>query len=245
MFLFRFYPIVMILQGFCLYHAYKNGTEQRWYFIIIFFPLIGCLIYLYSQVYSKQAVSNVSEGIKGMIIEDYQVDKLLKKAKYSDTIANRTSLADEYFTRNQYREAIALYESCLVGFNKKDFVTNSSLLKAHYHLEEFEEGKKYGEAIKDHVKFKNSNEKVVYAWCLHKVGESELAEKYFKEFLVQFAYYPHRLEYARFMVEMDQKEEAKSLLNELIEEIEHLDRSVQKLHKTEFKASKALLQELS
>ena len=43
--MFRFYTPILILQVFCLYHAYKNKSENWWYFLILMFPLIGSLIY--------------------------------------------------------------------------------------------------------------------------------------------------------------------------------------------------------
>ncbi len=74
--MFRFYTPIILLQAFCLYHAYKRNEEQKWFWIILIFPAIGCLIYLYHTFYSKENIEDLTEGVKTSFINNYKIDKL-------------------------------------------------------------------------------------------------------------------------------------------------------------------------
>ena len=57
------YYLIIGLQIYCAYHAYKNRNNMYWYFIIFFVPVIGCIIYLLTQVINKRDVTNSIEEI--------------------------------------------------------------------------------------------------------------------------------------------------------------------------------------
>jgi len=229
-----------MLQVFCIYHAYKNGQDRKWYFIILLFPLIGSLIYLYDQFYSKEKLTNITEEIKGMVNEDYRVEKLLKEAKYADTIANKTKLAEEFFRRNKFGEAAALFESCLVGFNADNVSIISKLMKSEYQLKHYEKVVSLADRIKADPKFQKSDERIVYAWSLHRLGKSESAAEHFQAFDVQFSHYPHRMEYASFLQETNQQEALTILLQHVQAEIEHMDPRERKMKKDVYRQAKRM-----
>jgi len=224
----KLYPLVFILQGYCLYHAYKNQKEYHWYLIVLFLPVIGSLIYLFVNFGSQTNMENVGETIKSAVNSNYEVDKLLKESKYTDTIANRIRLADTYASKQQYQQAIALYESCLEGFNADDLITKEKLMVAKYFMDDHEGVRELGDTLNENPSFRNSESRIVYAWSLHFLGNSEKAEEVFKAMDVRFSNYVHRSEYAKFLMEVNRSIEAKELLSELEEEIMHMDSGEQR-----------------
>src|SRR5688572_7886882 len=114
------YTPLLILQAFCVYHAYKNNVEQRWYWLIIFFPLVGCLIYLYHNFYNQSTVQTISQGVKGVVNSNYRVEQLEKALRFNDNVANKVNLADAYAKLGRFEEAIELYTDCLSGFMAED-----------------------------------------------------------------------------------------------------------------------------
>ena len=79
--------------------------------------------------------------------------------------------------------------------------------------------------------FKNSEERIAYAWSLHHQKEITKAEMIFKDMDVRFSNYKHRLEYGQFLIENKREEEAKVHLSYLLEEINHMDRVEQRSKK--------------
>lgn len=227
----RFFPVILILQGYCIYHAYKNQKGYHWYLIVLFLPLLGSFAYLFLNFGSRANLDTVSETIKGVINDDYEVEKLLKESKYSDTITNRIKLADSYASKQKYLQAIALYESCLEGYNADDLKTKEKLMVAKYFIDDYQGVEILGNTLNDNPSFKHSESRIVYAWSLAYLGNHEKAEEVFKDMDVRFSNYVHRSEFAKFMIEQNRSYEAKELLAELEEEISHMDSGEQRQKK--------------
>lgn len=229
--MFRLFPLVMILEAFCLYHAYKNKADQKWFWAIIFFPLLGCGFYLYHHFYSRKNISNISEGVKEVINTNYQLDKLEKGVKFADTIENKTLLADKYTDKQRYAEAIELYESCLEGFNSDNPEIIRKLVKASHLNGDFEKAVSYAEQITEDRDFFKSEEKVFYAWSLFELGQEDNAEARFKEMDNTFSNYFQRLEYSRLLYKTGRTEEALHKLETLMEEFDQMESYERKLHR--------------
>ena len=84
--MFRFYTPILILQAFCIFHAYKTGRSQRWFYLIIFLPIIGCVLYLYDTFITRKNLEDLSEGLKQTINSNRKIEQLEKKRSLADTI---------------------------------------------------------------------------------------------------------------------------------------------------------------
>lgn len=219
----KLYPLVLILQGYCLYHAYKNQKEYYWYLAILFLPILGSLLYLYINFGSRIDIDQVSETIKSTVDSNYEVDKLIKESKYSDTIANRIKLADTYASKGKYLPAITLYESCLHGYNSDDLKTKEKLMVAKYFVEDYDGVITLGNDLNEVPLFKNSESRIVYAWSLSFSGDNEKAEAVFKDMDANFSNYVHRSEYAKYLMQHNRALEAKDILQNLEDEISHME----------------------
>lgn len=223
----RIYSLIGIAQIFCLYHAFTKKKEMYWYFIIIFLPMIGTLAYLYVHFFTKSTISNVTdtiESIKGKMDKNYEIEKLLNQAKYTDTISNKIRLADAYASKQQYGQAIALYNSCLKGYNADDLPTLEKLMVAYYFSDDFENTIKIGNQLNTNPLFKNSESRITYAWSLYFDGQEEKAEEVFKAMDIRYGNYVHRTEFAKFLIDLGRAKEALGILQTLEEEIDGMDR---------------------
>ena len=219
----RFYPLVVFLQIFCLYHAYTNKSEQKWFLIIFFLPFLGSLFYLYTHFYSRQNLSNVKEGVKGTFVKNYKINRLEKELEFSNTFTNKMELAEEHSRVGNLNRAIELYESCNHGLHANDAGLALKLIRNQYLNENHEEVVKYGKQLKSVKEFANSNEKTAYAWSLFRLGKESESQQVFDEMDVQFANYQNRLEYVYFLQEADRNSEAKEKIGRLMEEIKVMD----------------------
>lgn len=217
------YSPILILQGFCLYHAYSRGAENKWYFIIMLFPLIGALIYLYDTFYSRRKVDSLAEGVKTAFVSNYQTRKLENELSISNTIANKINLADEYYQLGRNEDALELYNSCLRGIYKDDPELLKKIIRCLYAEKDYESIVEVGQRMLKFPNFNKSEEKICLAWSCHHTGKSTLAQKYFSEMNTRFGNYLQRIEYAKFLDSNEFENEAKSLLIDLIDEIDSLD----------------------
>ncbi|TMU50504.1 hypothetical protein FGG15_19295 [Flagellimonas algicola] len=58
-----YYYAIIALQGFCVYHCYTNRNNYYWIFAIIFLPVIGCILYLFTNVFQKRDIEKVQESL--------------------------------------------------------------------------------------------------------------------------------------------------------------------------------------
>ena len=238
--MFGLYTPVLILQAFCLYHAYRNNSEQRWYWLILFIPVIGCALYLYHHFYSRSSLQNISEGVKGIVNTNYKLEQLEKAYRFSNNLANRVNLADAYVVYGRYDEAIALYQECLVGFMAEDPVLRMKLLSAYFYSGDYETAIKYGRQLESEKTFRDAEEHIGYAWALHHAGRTDEARSRFESMDRSFTNYKHRIEYCKFLQQTNRLEDLKTKLTELTEEVEHMKGPERRLRRDVIRDIKAL-----
>ena len=207
--MFRLYPLVIILEAFCLYHAYKNKADQKWYWIILIFPLLGSIFYLYHHFYSRENIDTVAEELKGVLNTNYNTKRLEKELNHCDSTTNKFRLANEYLQIGRYKEAKQLYEAC--NTNQSDPEILIKLVKANYLDNDFESTVSTGNKLKDNRNFDKSEEKICYDCAFYKLDKIEIAEQIFIEMEDSYSNYPQRIEYCKFLREINNT--AKALNN--------------------------------
>lgn len=230
--LLGYYSPLLILQAFCVYHAYKNNAEQRWYWLIMFLPGIGCAIYLYQNFYSSKNIQNLEQGLKQVVNSNYKIEQLEKSLRFVDNYANKINLADAYMDHGRFKDAVDLYQSCLNSFMADDVDLQMKLLKAHFYNHDFVAAIQLGQKLEKEKNFKNAEARVYYAWAHFYNTNISTAEDIFTDLNKSFTNYRHRLEYCRFLKEVKKHKELTELVKTLLEEFEHMKGPERKLHRS-------------
>jgi hypothetical protein len=58
-----FYIITIVLQAICVLHCVRRGRQNTWIWLIVFLPLIGCLIYFFTEIITRREMQNVQTGV--------------------------------------------------------------------------------------------------------------------------------------------------------------------------------------
>ena len=225
------YTPVLLLQAFCAYHAYRNNSETRWYWLILLFPGVRCAIYLFHHFYNRKSISNITETVKTVVNSNYKVEQLEKAHRFSDTLTNKLNLAEAYIDCGRYDDAIVLFKESLAGFMADDPAVRMKLLHAYYLNSQFPEAVELGILLNPVSSFKNSEQRLAYAWALHYSGKSTEAETVFKSMDKPNTNYVHRKELARFLCEFGKYEDAKAVIAEMTEEFEHMKGTERRFHR--------------
>ena len=197
--MFRLATPLLLLDGFCLYHAYTHRVEWYWYPLIFIFPGFGSLFYLYKHFYSRRKIENITENVKSLLNTNYELEQLEREAKYVDTIVNRVNLADKHTELGNYQRAAEIYDTCLVGFSKDDPEIMQKALKAAYLSGNYTRVIVFGEKLLSDRTFNKSPEKIAYAWSLYYENRTEEAEKIFMEMDQPYSNYAYRLAFSEFL----------------------------------------------
>src|ERR1700749_4417639 len=110
-----YYYLIIGLQIFCAVHSLRRGTQGRWLWIIILFPVIGSAIYLYREVLQNGGFRAPNVNVGAVINPGGKIKKLEDELRFTDTFANRIKLADAYLATGQTQKAVDLYKSSLTG----------------------------------------------------------------------------------------------------------------------------------
>jgi hypothetical protein len=240
--MFGLYTPLLILQAFCVYHAYKNNAEQRWYWLIIFLPLVGCIIYLVHNFYNRNTVQTLAQGVKEVVNSNYKLEQLEKAVRFADNISNKTNLADAYVHYGRYQDAINLYEDCLQGFMADDPTLRMKILHASFLAKDFDRAIAFGDKLEAEKTFKNADARISYAWAFHHAGKSDRAASVFSDMNKSFTNYAHRLEYCRFLHATNNVHELKSVLSELLDEFEHMKGPERRIHREVIRQAREMAQ---
>lgn len=225
------YTPLLVLQAFCVYHAYRNNADYKWYWLIILFPLVGCLIYLYHNFANRSTAQTITEGVKEVVNSNYRIEQLEKAVRFNDNLSNKVNLADAYGKIGRYQEAVKLYTECLSGFMSEDPDLRMKVLQAAFMNKDYSTAISYGEMLAGEKTFRNSEARIAFAWALHLDGRKDNAQSVFKDMNKSFTNYVHRLEYGKFLKETNQLEELKALVGELGEEFNHMKGQERRLHR--------------
>ena len=120
----------LIVQIYLAVHAGRTG-RYWWIFIILFFPLVGSIIYFFVEYLPE---INTMSKIKKSRISDKPKDirLLQRELEITDSVKNRLNLAEAYFHQNQYQESIELLEQCLTGIYADDLHIIEGLCHSHF-----------------------------------------------------------------------------------------------------------------
>jgi hypothetical protein len=228
---FEYYSVILILQGFCLYHAYRNNNFQKWYFILIFVPLIGSIIYLYDNFYSKRNVESISEGLKKIVNSNYEIDNLERELKIADTYKNKLNLSDAYFKVGRYDDSNNLLNSCKNKLHGDDPDLLRRLIKTNYFLNNYEAVIQFANEVKNVKTFQYSEEKVMFAEAYANLNNQEKAISIFEEMNSTYSNYNSRNIYLKYLLNSNKTDLAKNLALELKKEISLLDRNDKRFNK--------------
>ena len=218
-----FYYITIGLQAICAIHCLRRGNMNKWLWLIIFLPVVGSLIYIFTEMFSGNDMQKVQSGVGAVFNPSGKIKKLEENLRFADTFANKVALADAYLEAKQTQRAIALYESCLSGnFTTNEYV-NIQLINAYAEVKQFDKIIPLAKQIYTLPQFVRSRAHMLYATALSYTGNPEEAEKEFKLLKGRFSNYESRYRYGSFLMCMKRNEDAKKIFEEMLQEVSHLN----------------------
>lgn len=217
-----YFYITIALQIICIVHCIRKGKPYFWIWVLVFLPVIGSLIYLFTEVFTDRTMQQVQSGMGDMLKPGGRIKKLENNLRFSDTFNNRIALADACLAGGQTQRAIDLYESSLTGnFTENEHVL-MQLVIAYSQQNRHEELVAVARKIHRLPQFVRSHAHVLYAMALEQTGQPEQAEAEFSLMKGRFANFEARYQYGSFLARAGRAAEARQLLTEMQDEFTHL-----------------------
>jgi len=233
-----FYIITVVLQVICVLHCLRRGTQQNWLWLIIFLPLLGSIIYIFSEMFNRHSVQQVQSSVGEVLNPSGTIRKLEKQVQFADTFNNRIALADACLQAGQTERAIGLYEQSLTGAFAENEHGLLQLIIAYYKARRYDEAIAVGRRSYKFPQFPKSRSHIYYAISLDYAGKPAEAEAEFGKMKGRFANFEARYQYGLFLKRNDRPEEARQLFAAIVQEGRDLDSRQRRFYREWFALAK-------
>ena len=105
---------ILALQIACVVHCIRSGRNGMWIMAIVFFPVLGSLVYVILEVLPGYSESRTARAAKAAAAKALDPEREVRRARealeIADTAANHVALADALVAQGKWSEAIPGYE---------------------------------------------------------------------------------------------------------------------------------------
>jgi hypothetical protein len=233
--------IVVLIQFCFAFHVLKSGRPYWWIFIIMAFPVMGCIIYYFVEVFpgsrEHRRAHKAARSLARVLQPDADLRKRVEELEVCGSVDNRIALAAECMNHQMYADAARLYESCLSGAYAADGAILFGLAKASVDAGDWS---KADAAIvrlkKDAPKMRPVETRLLEARVLEGRGENDAALAIYRELLAVFVGLEARYRYGSLLLRLGKTEAAMQMFNEVVR---HAKRFTSSLEEEERWASAA------
>jgi hypothetical protein len=214
--------IEIMLQLAVLYHALKTGRPYYWFFIIMAFPVFGCLIYFLVEVMpgsrSERNLKKFGNDIAKAINPDRDMKRHAEELAICGSTENKLKLAAECVERGMFDEAIQLYDSAREG----QYVHAPDLLyglsRARFFNGDYATARQLLTELKEHApRYYAQEVALMSARAAAKSGDRQAAIREIEAMLDAFVGLEARYRYAELLYEDGQAARAKAELERVID----------------------------
>ena len=111
--------VIILLQLSVVYHAFKTRRPYYWIFVIMAFPVMGCLIYFLVEILpgsrQERGLRKFGHDIAKAVNPDRDMKRHAEELAICGSVENKLKLAEECVERGMFDEAIRLFESAREG----------------------------------------------------------------------------------------------------------------------------------
>ena len=213
---------VCVLIQFCFaYHVFRTGRPYWWIFIIMGFPVMGCIIYYLVEVFpgsrEQRRAHKAARRIVKALEPTADLRKRAEELEVCGSVENRRALAEECIRHQMFDEALKLYESCIDGPFAKDAALLFGLARAAVEAGAWQKASAaIGRLREADPKSRPHEVRLLEARVLEGRGEIDAAMAVYRELLPVFVGLEARVRYGHLLTRCGQHEAAMQIFNEVI-----------------------------
>jgi hypothetical protein len=213
--------IVVVIQFCFAFHVLKTGRPYWWMFIIMAFPVMGCVIYYFVEVFpgsrEHRNVHKTARKIAQALQPDADLKRRAEELEICGSVDNKLALADECMNHQMYSEAIRLYDSCLSGPFNKDGSILFALARASVEQRDWNKALNAIARVRaDAPKTRPLDVRLLEARIFEGRGENDAALAAYRELVPVFVGLEARYRYGDFLARLGQHEAASHMFNEVV-----------------------------
>jgi hypothetical protein len=213
--------VVLLIQFCFAYHVLRTGRPYWWMFIIMAFPVMGCVIYYFVEVFpgsrEQRRANKAARAVARALQPDAGLRKRAEELEICGSVDNKLSLAAECMNHRMHAEAMRLYESCLGGAFAADGAILFGLGRAAI------EGGEWDKAASTIARlqaaapgFRPMERRLLEARLLEGREDTEAALAAYRDLLGVFVGQEARFRYGSLLLRLGKQEAALEVFNEVL-----------------------------
>lgn len=215
--------VVLLLQLTVIIHALRTGRPYYWIFIIMGFPILGCVIYFIIEILpgsrSEHRLRKIGNDVVKAMNPDRDLKRKAEELAICGSVENKLQMAAELVERGMFDEAIELYK----GAREGQYYFASDLLygyaRARFFNGEYLEARKLLGELQEHApRYYPQEVALMKARAAAKFGDRSIARAEIEMLLERFVGLEARYRYAEVLFEDGQSARAKAELERLIDD---------------------------
>lgn len=216
-----FWIISIVIQVLFIVHAISRRQDYFWIFVILFFPLVGCLVYALvvwiPDARHSRTARGTSRAMLGLVDPKHELRKRLSHLDVSDTVENRVSLARELTRRGMVQDALGLYERSLKGVYEDDPYLLQGYAGALFEAGMLQDARAALEKLRaTNPTLKSQESHLLYARVLEGLGDAARADKEYAAVVQAYGGMEAKCRYGVFLKQRTRGDEARSLFEDIL-----------------------------
>ncbi len=224
--------LLLLIQFSFAFHALKTGRPYWWIFIIMGFPVMGCLIYYFVEVFPNsrehRRFRRAARDIAKAIQPDADLKRRAEELETCGSIDNKLALAEECMTSKLYAEAYMLYASCLSGAYQNDGAILFGLARAAVENRNWDDASAALTRLKAEApKTRPLDVRLLEARVLEGRGENDAALAAYRDLVPLYVGLEARYRYGKFLARLERHEAASHMFDEVIKHSKRFASSIE------------------
>jgi len=213
--------VALFIQLCFAYHALKTGRPYWWVFIIMAFPVAGCVVYYFVEVFPNsrehRSANKAARALARALQPDADLKRRAEELELCGSVDNKLALAAECMNHQMYAEAASLYENCLSGAFAADGTILFGLAKALVEARLWDKASWTIARLKsDAPKVRPLETRLLEARVLEGRGQIDAALALYRELVPVFVGLEARFRYGSFLLRLGRHEAAMEIFNEVV-----------------------------
>lgn len=214
--------LTAVIQAFFIFHVYRTGRPYWWAFVILSFPVIGCLAYYAFEVFPGSREHRSARRAAGKLVRALnpgtELNRRLQALAVCPSVDNRIAAADEFMRCGVFGEAVRLYEDSLAGPHAEDPNLLLGLARAHVNNATFGEAKRTLARLQDvDRRYRPDEVRLLLARTHEGLGETEQALAEYEEVAQVYVGLEARCRYGMLLKQLGYSVQANSVFQEMLE----------------------------
>lgn len=224
------FMISVVIQVLLAVHVVRSGRDRYWVFIVILFPLAGCLFYVVMAVIpdalTSRSTAKVIRSVKNRVNPDGSLKQLKEELLISETSQNYLAVANEYCRLGQYHSAVEHFQKALSGIFSGDEKIMYQLAQAQYAagdacgcvdtIDRVSRDKTRYQSANNQPRFQSQEIHLLCARALADAGNRERARREFEQLIEYYSGPQTRYYYAKMLQAEHQNRDAVAQLENII-----------------------------